>query len=82
MATADVNGARYIEYCRRMGYKPKFCGTLNPNAKKDYGNFADDKGYWKLLIDRRMYDRDGNYQDEGEHIEVQSVPRGSFEDQG
>ena len=63
MATADVNGARYLEYCRRMGYKPKFCGTLNPNAKKDYGNFADDKGYWKLLIDRRMYDRDGNYQD-------------------
>lgn len=62
-STADINGARYLEYCRRMGYKPKFCGTLNPNAKEDYGNFADYKGYWKLLIDRRMYDRLGNYQD-------------------
>ena len=62
-STADINGARYLEYCRRMGYKPKFCGTLNPNTKEDYGNFADYKGYWKLLIDRRMYDRLGNYQD-------------------
>lgn len=62
-SAADINGKRYLEYCRRMGYKPKFCGTLNPNAKEDYGNFADYKGYWKLLIDRRMYDRSGNYQD-------------------
>ena len=26
------------------------------------GNFVHDPGYWKLLIDRRMYDRAGKYQ--------------------
>lgn len=60
--TADVNGERYLEYCRRMGFKPKFCGKLDGKAK-DNGNFTDNKGFWKLLIDRRMYDTRGVYQD-------------------
>ncbi len=60
--TADVNAARYMEYCRRMGFKPKFCGLLNGKAEGDFGNFVEDKGYWKLLIDRRMYDVNGNFQ--------------------
>ena len=68
--TADVNGARYLEYCRRLGIQPKFVGLLREESankkgkvKPDYGNFADDKGYWKLLIDRRMYKVDGTFQD-------------------
>jgi len=60
--TADENGMRYLEYCRRLGIQPKFIGTLAETGE-DYGNFADDPGYWKLLIDRRMYDTNGNYQD-------------------
>ena len=58
---ADVNGQRYVEYCRRLGVKPKFSGIDGKTGA--YGNFVDDSGYWKLLIDRRMYDREGNYQD-------------------
>ena len=61
--TADVNGNRYLEYCRRLGIQPKFVGQLNDKAKKRFGNFADEKGYWKLLIDRRMYDTAGRFQD-------------------
>ena len=57
---ADENTAYYIEYCRRLGVKPKFCGSLPGTG---HGNFLDDKGAWKLLIDRRMYDTNGNYQD-------------------
>ena len=60
--TADVNGERYLEYCRRLGFKPKFCGKLDGKAE-DNGNFTDNKGFWKLLIDRRMYDTRGVYQD-------------------
>ena len=61
--TADINGVRYLEYCRRLGYKPKFCGKLDGKPAKDYGNFVDDKGYWKTLIDRRMYGIDKKFQD-------------------
>ena len=59
---ADVNGERYMEYCRRLGMRPKFIGITN-NGTVDFGNFCEDPGYWKLLIDRRMYDRKGNFQD-------------------
>ena len=59
---ADINGKRYLEYCRRLGVKPKFTGKFIKD-KGVVGNFADDKGYWKLLIDRRMYDTDGYFQD-------------------
>lgn len=62
-ATADINGARYVEYCRRLGYKPKFCGKLDGKPESDHGNFTDDKGYWKVLIDRRMYAISGRFQD-------------------
>ena len=61
--TADVNGERYMEYCRRLGRKPKFVGKLDSSAKEDFGNFSEDPGYWKLLIDRRMYGVDGKFQD-------------------
>lgn len=46
---ADQNGQRFIEYCKSIGLKPRF------------PQFSKEKGYWKLLIDRRMYNRDGSY---------------------
>ena len=61
-SNADVNGERYLEYCRRLGIRPKFSGITNDGIV-DFGNFCEDPGYWKLLIDRRMYDRKGNFQD-------------------
>lgn len=61
--TADVNGIRYLEYCRRLGVQPKFCGLDNTSKAVGYGDFTETKGYWKLLVDRRMYARDGSYQD-------------------
>lgn len=61
---ADVNGKRYLEYCRRLGFKPKFTGNWKTKntEEAEKGNFADSPGYWKLLIDRRMYDTNGKYQ--------------------
>lgn len=62
---ADINGKRYVEYCRRMGYKPKFSGRWGKgttDANMNEGNFVHDPGYWKLLIDRRMYNTKGEYQ--------------------
>jgi len=62
--TADENGRRYVEYCRRLGVCPKFSGSWK-NGKRDtsVGNFIDSPGYWKLLIDRRMYDVNKQFQD-------------------
>ena len=48
-----------------MGYKPKFSGRWGEKVTEENmndGNFVHDPGYWKLLIDRRMYDRNGKYQ--------------------
>ena len=33
------------------------------SAGRSVGDFTNEDGYWKLLIDRRMYDREGKYQD-------------------
>ena len=46
---ADVNGKRFVEYCESLGMVPRF------------SQFKDDPGYWKLLIDRPMYNNDGSY---------------------
>lgn len=46
--TGDENAEIYKAKCKEMGRIPKF---------PDYQNYP---GYWKLLIDFRMYDNDGN----------------------
>ena len=38
-----------------MGVRPKFSGNWQ-KASDPRGNFIHDKGFWKLLIDRRMYE--------------------------
>lgn len=64
LTTADENGWRYMEYCRRLGRRPKFSGKYGKgDSWSEEGDFTSSKGYWKTLIDRRMYDREGNFQD-------------------
>jgi len=63
---ADVNGQRFAEYCDALGLVPRF------------SQFKDDPGYWKLLIDRKMYDNnvlndDGTVKEYGKYREQQVV---------
>lgn len=62
--TADVNGERFVEYCASLGLYPRFSGFHEDNVNVNYGDFTKVPGYWKLLIDRRMYDRNGNYREQ------------------
>ncbi|MBR3321873.1 MAG: hypothetical protein IKG04_08210, partial [Exiguobacterium sp.] len=77
---AYVNGFIFRSYVRRMGYQPMFAYTTTytevdadgneikgPDGKAvkvTYGDFSKSDGYYKLLIDRRMYDLDGNYREQ------------------
>lgn len=45
---------RYLQLCKERGLSPKFS-----NSKK-HTDFSKHKDYWKLLIDRKMVDGDGN----------------------
>ncbi len=59
--TADAQGRAYQEYCESLGITPVFSGwdsKGNYNAELD---FTKDHGYWKVLIDRCMYNNDGTY---------------------
>lgn len=47
--TGDENAQIYLDMCRKSGRNPKF------------PKFAGESGYWKMLIDFRMYDNEGNY---------------------
>ena len=60
-AEADQNGERFKDYCATMGIIPRFSGMDSSGKELGYGNFTDTKGYWKLLIDRKMYNNDGTY---------------------
>ena len=60
-AEADRNGERFKEYCATMGIIPRFSGVDSSGKELGYGNFTNTKGYWKLLIDRKMYNNDGTY---------------------
>ena len=63
---ADVNGERFAEYCDLLGLVPRF------------SQFKDVPGYWKLLIDRKMYDNnilndDGTVKEYGKYREQKVV---------
>ena len=47
---ADINGMRYVQYCKELGYKPKFESLSNGDGSG---------GYWKYLPDRSMYNVNG-----------------------
>ena len=55
------NAEAYLSMCARDGKRPKFYKLLDRNADGSYSLKADGStdGYWKLLIDFKMYDNDG-----------------------
>lgn len=56
------NAIAYLEMCARNNKRPKFYKLLQNNGDGSYSLKADGStdGYWKLLIDFKMYDNDGN----------------------
>lgn len=62
--TADVNGQRFVDYCHSLGYHPRFGGYTSKGIYKAEYDFTKESGYWKTLIDRRMYNRDGSYHEQ------------------
>ena len=55
------NAEAYLEMCARNNKRPKFYKLLKNNGDGSYSLKADGStdGYWKLLIDFKMYDNDG-----------------------
>lgn len=56
------NAEAYLQMCARNNKRPKFYKLLENNGDGSYSLKADGStdGYWKLLIDFKMYDNDGN----------------------
>lgn len=52
---ADQNGENFKSYCASLGIIPRFSGIDADGKTLDHGDFSNDPGYWKLLIDRKMY---------------------------
>lgn len=57
---------RYLVMCEERGLAPKFSNT------KQHTDFSKHENYWKLLIDRKMVDGDGN-------IIIQQAVRPNFD---
>ncbi len=57
------NAEYYLKKCAADGRTPKFAKFLQNNGNGTYSLKADGStdGYWKLLIDFKMYDNDGNF---------------------
>ena len=55
------NAEAYLAMCARNNKRPKFYKLLQNNGDGSYSLKADGStdGYWKLLIDFKMYDNDG-----------------------
>lgn len=55
------NAVAYLEMCARNNKRPKFYKLLQNNGDGSYSLKADGStdGYWKLLIDFKMYDNSG-----------------------
>jgi hypothetical protein len=62
--TAYLNGFLFRSYCFNLGLNPRFTGINTKGESTDFGDFSDCRGYWKTLIDRAMYDNNGNYRDQ------------------
>ena len=49
---------RFLKVCEEQGLRPRFSRFLNTNAE---GKYVYTKGYYKLLLDFKMFDKDGTY---------------------
>ena len=66
--SGQENAEHYLEMCAKAGRIPKFSQFLVDNGDGSFSlpqgddarSAAIRKGYWKLLIDFKMYDNDGN----------------------
>ena len=54
--TGDENAATYLRMCEEDGRIPKFEQFLTTDED---GHWVAPSGYWKMLIDFKMYDNDG-----------------------
>ena len=56
------NAERYLQMCAENNRKPKFSNFLVDNGDGSWSLQPDGStdGYWKLLIDFKMYDNEGN----------------------
>lgn len=56
------NAEAYLDMCAKNNRRPKFYKFLDYDGNGRYSLKADGStdGYWKLLIDFKMYDNDGN----------------------
>lgn len=59
--TGKENAEEYLRMCFRDGKRPKFYKFLDRNSDGSFSLKQDGStdGYWKLLIDFKMYDNDG-----------------------
>lgn len=72
IGNAHINGFIFRSYCFSMGITPRFTTELTKNYVDEngdkqsvkYGDLSQYPGYWKVLIDRAMYDLKGNYRDQ------------------
>ena len=82
-AEADKNGERFKEYCASMGIIPRFSGMNSKGESVGFGDFTNNKGYWKLLIDRPMYDNtydaNGNWTGYGKYHEQKRINCSNFQ---
>lgn len=60
--TGKENAEEYLRMCARDGKRPKFYKFLTRNSDGSFSLKEDGStdGYWKLLIDFKMYDNEGN----------------------
>ncbi|MBQ2249355.1 MAG: hypothetical protein II326_04195, partial [Clostridia bacterium] len=49
---------RFLKVCKERGLKPRFEQFLKKN---EVGEYVYTKGYYKLLLDFKMFDKDGTY---------------------
>lgn len=61
---ADANGKAFQDYCESLGLYPRFTGYTNKGTYDAAHDFSNDPGYWKMLPDRAMYNRDGTYHEQ------------------
>ena len=61
---ADANGQAFVDYCESIGLHPRFSGWDANGVYHADMDFSKDSGYWKMLVDRSAYNRDGSYHEQ------------------